>query len=106
MATGGGMHNDAETIFLGVQAARPQSVAPDIGRALVRLNAGQADAAVQILRDALDKDADSDVAMAHLGVALQQAGMRSAAEDVLKQVVEANRDETAAALAKSALEEG
>lgn len=106
MATGGGMHRDAETIFVGVQAARPKSEAPQIGRALVRLNLGQPDAAALILRDALQKHPDSAAAMAHLGVALQQAGMRSAAENVLQQAAEVENDPTSAALAKTALEEG
>lgn len=106
MAAGGGMTAQADVIFAGVQAARPDSELPLIGRAVARLNSGRADDAITLLRQALERNPDSDLAAAFLGLALSQAGLRSAADALLQQVRAANRDPQAAALAGSLLEPG
>jgi len=106
VAAGGGMTAQADVIFAGVQAARPDSELPLIGRAVARLNAGRADEAIALLRQALERNPDSDLAAAFLGLALSQAGLQSAADALLQQVRAANRDPQAAALAASLLQPG
>ena len=55
VAAGMGMHSEAESIFMGIQAARPDSEYPQIGWAVVRMNAGLHDDAIHILRNVLDQ---------------------------------------------------
>ena len=105
MAAGNGLLSDAETIFLGLAAARPESELPLVGRAFVRMNAGRHKEAALLLQQAMEKNPDSDLAMSFLGAALQMSGLTSASLDVLQQVIEANGNPEAVEFAKSLLEE-
>lgn len=104
VAAGSGRLSEADTIFSAIQAARPESEYPQIGRAVVRLNAGQHAEAIALLRHAMEINPDSDLAMAFLGLTLQQAGFGQASSEVLQQVVDADGTPEAIALAKSILE--
>lgn len=106
MATGGGMNAEAAAIFSGIEAVRPESELPMIGSAVTRLNAGKVEEAISLLRQALEKNPDSDLAAAFLGLALKQAGLAQAAESMLRQVVDAARNREAVDLAKSLLDAG
>lgn len=103
VAAGRGLAPLAERIFAGVEAARPDSDAPAIGRAVLALNVGDAAAAVELLRGALAKHPDSDVTKSFLGLALRQAGLNQQCEQVLGDVVGAGRDPAAKALAEAIL---
>lgn len=105
LAIGFGRFADAETIFAGVQAARPESELPAIGRAVVRLNTGRPQDAVKLLSDeALRRNPDSDLAKSFLGLALKQNGENSRSQQLLQEVADRNANAEAVALAKSLLE--
>ena len=101
VAVGNGFFADAESIFSGVQAARPNSELPMIGRAFIRISAGRHHEAVQILQQALEINPESEMAMTFLGAALQFLGLSQASEGVLRQVQGSGE---AVELAKSLLE--
>lgn len=105
VAVGCGYFAEAEAIFAGVQAARPASELPQLGRAMAKLNAGQVNEAISLLRGALETNPDSDLAMSFLGLALRKAGLGQASRDVLDQVIRANHQPEAVALARSLLED-
>ncbi|MCA8998285.1 MAG: hypothetical protein KDA80_14900 [Planctomycetaceae bacterium] len=104
VASGAGMLRDSEIIFQGVQAACPESVMPQIGRAVNLLNAGRPEEATQLLRAALDSFPESELAMSFLGLALRQAGFAQAMQSVCEQVVALGQDQEALALAQSLLD--
>ena len=104
VAAGSGLYSDAETIFAGIQAVRPDSEMPQIGWAVVRMNAGLHDDATKILRNVIDQKPESDLTKSFLGLALRLAGMSGQSESILQEVVDANRDETAVAMARSLLD--
>ena len=104
VAAGNGLLADAEVIFAGVQAARPDSELPLVGRAFIRMNAKQHRDAVLLLQQAMEKNPESDLAMSFLGAALQMSGMNQASREVLQQVIDANGNEQAVELAKALLE--
>ena len=104
VAAGNGWLADAEAIFSGVQAARPDSELPLVGRAFIRMNARQHREAAMLLQQAMEKNPESDLAMSFLGATLQMSGMNQASRDVLEQVIEANNNEQAVELAKALLE--
>lgn len=104
IAAGNGLLADAEAIFQGVQAARPESELPLVGRAFIRMNARQHRDAALLLQQAMEKNPDSDLAMSFLGAALQMSGMNQASRDVLQQVIAENGNEQAVELAKALLE--
>ena len=104
IAAGYGLVKEAEAIFAAVKASRPDSELPLVGLAVTRLNAGQNDEAIRLLRDeALKINADSDIARAFLGLALKQAGLASESRAFLQTVVDNRRDMTAVALAEQLL---
>ena len=70
------------------------------------MNAGRHAEAIAILRSALEKNDESDLAMCFLGMALQLAGYGKESESFLQQVVDANGQQDAVALAKSLLTQG
>lgn len=105
VAIGFGRFADAETIFAGVQAARPESELPAIGRAVVRLNSGRPQDAVRLLEgEALKRNPDSDLAKSFLGLALKQTGENSRSRQLLEDVARAGGQTEAVALSKSLLE--
>ena len=103
VAAGRGLLTHSELIVLGVQAARPESEVPAIGRALARMNAQQPASAAEVLREALKKRPDADILKSFLGLALQQAGRADESKKLLEEVVAGKRDPQAAAMADAIL---
>lgn len=99
LATGGGMSGEASTIFNAVEAVRPESELPLVGQGVTQLNAGKTNEGIAVLRKALEKNPDSEFAATFLGLALVQAGLSQAAENILKQVVVSGKDPRAVELA-------
>jgi predicted Zn-dependent protease len=97
MAMSRGKAREAEAIFAGVQAARPESETPAIGLALTRIGARKLDDAIRILREeALTRKPESAEAKCYLGLALKLAGRSSEAEKVLREAAGAATGETKA----------
>lgn len=71
---------NAEAIFAGLTAARPDNEAGPIGTALVNLHRGQAEEAAAILR----RFPGSDAAQLFLGMALHRAARDTEARTVLE----------------------
>ncbi|MEM7475303.1 MAG: hypothetical protein AAF483_09955 [Planctomycetota bacterium] len=105
LAAGQGMGKEAETIFRALEAARPDSELPLIGRAIMHMNLSKNDMAILNLRSALLKNPNSELAMAFLGFALKSMGMNEASENALRQVTELQEDNAATALASAMLSE-
>jgi len=106
LASGRGNISGAETIFSGVQAQRPESEYPLIGRAVNRLNDLDYEGAIRILiSEALEKNPESDLAKGFLGFALRKAGLTGHSREVCREVVDAGRDEVAMAMAAAVLED-
>ena len=101
VAAGNGYTTDAETIFAGIQAVRPESELPVIGRAFVKMNSGQLQDSIHLLRAALERNPDSDLALSFLGAALKFSGHNHAAEDAFSQVAEAGLTTEAVEMAKA-----
>lgn len=72
-----------ETIFKGVEAARPGSEAGPLGLALADLARGDIDAAVEILQ----RLPPSDPAQLYLGIALWRSGDKAAADAIFTDLV-------------------
>ncbi len=104
IAAGNGLLSDAECLFAGIEAVRPESELPLVGRAFVRMNAGRHLDAVNLLQQAMEKNPDSDLALSFMGMALKLAGMNQASREAFEQVLGAKNSEEAVALAKSVLE--
>lgn len=104
VAAGNGLFADAEAIFNGVQAIRPESELPLVGRAIIRMQVKKYPEALFLLREAMEKNPESDLAMSFLGAALHLSGMNQASREVLGQVVDAGGNPQAVELAKSLLE--
>jgi predicted Zn-dependent protease len=84
IALSAGMVDQAAVVFDGVVAARPDAEAGAIGRALVHLAKGDAEAAVGILRAAPPTDA----VQSFLGLAYARWGMKAEAREALTSVLE------------------
>ena len=104
VAAGRGMLSEAETIFAALEAVRPESEIPLVGRAIAHLNRNSTAAAVRLLEQALSKNADSQIAKTFLGVANLSAGMNAAAETQLQQAIEVDPHSDSATLAKALLQ--
>ena len=88
MAGGYGLVDEADTIFGGLRALRPDSEHPIIGLSMTQLSRGEAEAARQLLQgEALKISPDSNDAKCFLGLALKLAGRASECERVLKEVL-------------------
>jgi Flp pilus assembly protein TadD len=106
LAGGYGFFAEAEVIFKGIMAARPESEYPLIGLAVSKMNAGKNDEAVKILhKQALKLNPESDLARSFIGLALKLGGLNDESLTVLGEVVAAGRDETAVKMARSLMEE-
>lgn len=104
MAAGTGLFAQADTIFHGLAAHRPDSELPWVGVAVARMNAGQPDEATRILREeALKRVPGSDVAKSFLGLSLKLAGYNAESVRVLEEVVATGQETSAVAMARSLL---
>lgn len=79
MAISRGLDKEAESIFGGVMAARPDNEAGYIGKALVKLYRSELEQAIAILR----KLPPTDTARLFLGMALGRAGQPDDARAIL-----------------------
>jgi Flp pilus assembly protein TadD len=102
IAAGNGLFADAELIFRGVAAVRPESVAPAIGRAVAALNRGDAAEAVRRLEAERERSPDDPLLQAFLGLALRSAGRNAESVALLTTLIE-NPNSVAAAMAKAIL---
>jgi Flp pilus assembly protein TadD len=107
VATGSGRHSQAEIIFNGLAAARPESELPWIGLAVVLMNTGKSEEAAVLLQDkGLQINPDSCLARSFLGLAHKLSGHGAEAERVLNSVVADCPDqESSAAMAQALLAE-
>lgn len=102
-----GLSHEAETIFEGIRAVRPESEFPMIGLAFAKMVSNQLDESIRILRDeALKLNPDSDLAMSFLGLALSLSGHASECSRVVTEVVNRNGNEAAVKMARTILQEG
>jgi hypothetical protein len=102
MAAGCGLHEHAWTIFEGLEAVRPTSEGPPIGKALIHLGRKEHDVAIGILRDVLARHPASLEAKMMLGLALKVAGRNAECSSVVKEL-EASGDAKAKAFAAGLL---
>ena len=91
----------AEAVFAGLAAARPDGEAGAIGKALVHLHRGQAEAAAALLR----RFPGSDAAQLFLGFALHRSARRADARAVLEDLAATSPDSAPADAARAALTE-
>jgi hypothetical protein len=86
VAAGRAAVDDTDAMAEGLLALRPGLEGPELARALARLNAGQADEAVTLLRARRPTSADArPLHDAVLGLALQLAGRSGESRRVLEQ---------------------
>lgn len=102
VAAGNGYFAEAETIFRGVAAVRPQSSAPAIGRAVTALNRGMAAEAVRLLEIERQRSPDDALVQAFFGLALRSAG-RNAESTAALAALSDSADPVAAAMAQALL---
>ena len=100
IALSAGLNGEAETIFAGVEAARPGQEAGPLGIAMVKMARGDLDGAVSVLRSL----APSDAALTYLGLALARRGDEAEARQLLRGIVESAPDTPFAALAEAGLQ--
>src|SRR5262245_32868401 len=96
LAAGRGLHEHARTIFEGLEAVRPTSEGPPIGKALIHMSRNEHDAAVGILREVLTRHPASLEAKMILGLSLKLAGRNAECGSIAKEL-----DGTGDAKAKS-----
>jgi hypothetical protein len=84
LATGCGLYEHARTIFEGIEAIRPASDGPPIGRALIHMSRKEHEVAIGILREVLAKHPASLEAKMMLGLALKLAGRNAECDGVVK----------------------
>jgi Tfp pilus assembly protein PilF len=102
VAVGRGLQPQADAIFEGVIAARPNSELPLIGLAVSKINFGALTEAAKILSErALAINPDSGMAKSFLAMISKSLGAKSEADDLARYVVETSDDPTAKALAES-----
>lgn len=88
------LDDDAQTIYDGLRAVRPENVDVLVGLATTKVNAHDPDEAIVILRDmALKLDPAHTTAKCILGVALEAAGRHGESEQVLREVVDSGDGE-------------
>ncbi|MGV8938758.1 MAG: hypothetical protein ACOH2J_16690 [Allorhizobium sp.] len=83
MALSAGLSRDAEAIFEGVRAARPEQEAGMLGLAMVRLAENRPEAAVMLLKPL----APSEAVLTYLGLAQARCGEKHAAGCSLRGVI-------------------
>ncbi|MDR2778861.1 MAG: hypothetical protein LBB16_01055 [Puniceicoccales bacterium] len=104
VAVGRGLRSQAESVFNGVIAARPNSELPLIGLAVCKLNFGYVIDATKILVErALTLNPDSGLAKCFLAIAIKALGKGQEANDLMRQVYDITTDPAAKAMAESFL---
>jgi tetratricopeptide (TPR) repeat protein len=104
MAAGCGWRQQAESIFNGIIAVRPESEFPWISYAIAKISVGQLSEAFEMLtKRALVLNPRNDLAKAFLGLILSRVGSHKISEHFLHQVVDENQTPEAVQLAKEVL---
>src|SRR5688572_26663371 len=88
VAAGNGYFAEAEAIFRGLAAVRPDSSAPAIGRAVSALNRGMAGDAVGLLEAERKRSPSDALVQAFLGLALRSAGRNAESTAALAALTE------------------
>lgn len=96
-----GRDAEAERIFLGVQAARPNKEAGPVGLAMLALKRGDPDAAIELLRD-FKKD---EHALVFLGLAYYRKGDTERAAKILNTAADLGAADLASQLLQAIAEE-
>ncbi|MDR3144624.1 MAG: hypothetical protein LBT64_03980 [Puniceicoccales bacterium] len=102
VAVGRGLQLQAQAIFDGLAAARPNSEIPLIGLAVCKINFGDFLGASKILAEqALRINPDSGMAKCFLAMAIKEIGGKREAEELIGQVIETCEEPAAKKLAES-----
>lgn len=104
LAAGTGQLSHVQAICAGLEVVRPESEMPAVALATAQMSAGRHLEAVKLLQGAVEKNPESDLAMSFLGLALKMSGLHDASRSVAQQVIDADNNAEAVALAKSLLE--
>ena len=100
-------HPEAIDIFNGVCAARPNSEIPLLGLAMVLMNTGKADEAIEVLQNkALKISPDNQICKTFLGIAMNLKGQKQESDVLFDEVIEQNSDPHAVKLATATKEQG
>ncbi|MGF1526670.1 MAG: tetratricopeptide repeat protein [Candidatus Competibacterales bacterium] len=87
---------EAHTIMQGVHAQRPDNADTITGLAAAKINMGQFDEGISMLRDqALQIDPDNGPAKCFLGLGLKLSGKVEEGNEVLREVVETGNESNA-----------
>lgn len=106
VATGRGFQSQANDIFNGIIAARPNSELPLIGLAVNKLNFGNFVEAAKILSErALVINPDNGTAKCFLAMAVRSLGGNAEAQQLLEEVVNNDTDTVSQELAKGLLQQ-
>ncbi|MDR0418425.1 MAG: hypothetical protein LBH08_03265 [Puniceicoccales bacterium] len=107
VATGSGKRKNAEIIFEGVIAARPQNELLYVAYAFMRMVFGEYTEASKLLMEkALKINPESEIAKAFYGMLLYQVKQRGESYTILNQIKENGKDMDAIALAECIIKEG
>ena len=106
LASGRGYATEAETIFNGLKAVRPESDIPLIGMAVNRMNESDFEGAAEmLLNDVLERNPDNDLAKAFLAHALIASGVSDQAREVCEDVLASGNDATAKEMVRAFMEQ-
>jgi tetratricopeptide (TPR) repeat protein len=104
VAAGCGLSRQAESIFTGIIAVRPNSEFSWISYAIAKISMGHLSEAFEMLtKRALVLNPKNDLAKAFLGLILSRVGSHKISEQFLNQVIDENQTPEAVQLAKEIL---
>jgi Tfp pilus assembly protein PilF len=107
VATGSGKKKNAEDIFEGVIAARPQSELPYVAYAFMRMAFGEYNEASKLLvENALRINPENEMAKTFYGLLLYQIGRKNESHTILSQLEQNGKDADAVLLAECIIKEG
>ena len=105
VATGQGLHTEAEVIFTGVRAARPKSEYPLIGLAITKMNAGEYEEAIRLLEEARELNPSNWLSASFLGLAFKLKGEQAKSRAILEEVLQNAQQKEAINMAQALLAE-
>ena len=100
IALSAGRTRDAEAIFLGVSAARPEQEAGALGMAMTHMADGNLQGAISVLRSL----APTDAALTYLGIALARSGEIAEAKRLFSSVINTSAESPFGVLAQASLD--
>ncbi|MBD3316766.1 MAG: hypothetical protein GF344_13345 [Chitinivibrionales bacterium] len=105
IASRNNMPEEAEAILLAVDKLIPDHTETSIVRAMTLVNNGEHDEAVRLLKTLAESDElDNHKVKAFLGLALHMKGETIASREVLRELMENDRDELARTFAEKILD--